>query len=387
MRKFSADLVYTLEGDPIKNGIVITDDNGKILAINDEKAFLDPNIERLDGVIVPGFVNVHCHLELSHLHQKIEKGTGLIPFIKNLINQREETNEKIIEAMQKADLEMYNNGIVAVGDISNQSISANIKENSKIKYHTFIEMIGFDASKSEAVIEEAINLKKDFKTSTSITPHAPYSLSKELIKELTKYCKNEENIISIHNQEVEDENFLYRYKDGTFMEFFKEMNINVDRFKAQSKNSIQTIIPFLPDNQQILMVHNTYTSLKDVYFVKRFNRKINWCFCPNANLYIEGKLPSFEFFKNSFYPITIGTDSLASNNQLCILSEMKLLQKNIKYLPFSQLLEWATINGANFLGFDDILGTISTGKTPGLNLISNLKNGKLTENSVVRKLI
>jgi aminodeoxyfutalosine deaminase len=387
MRRFSADYIFTLEGEPIQNGIVVTDDLGKILAVTNEKALLDPNIERFDGVIVPGFVNAHCHLELSHLHQKIEKGTGLIPFIKNVIGKRQEEEEKVIDAMKKADEQMYQNGIVAVGDIANQSISASVKENSKIKYHTFIEMLGFDPTKSETVIAEALKLQTHFQNSSSITPHAPYSLSKELLKNLTKFCKKVNNPISIHNQENEEENFLYRYKDGPFMDFFKDLNINVDGFKAQSKNSLQTIIPFLPDNQQILLVHNTYTSLKDIYFTKRFNRKINWCFCPNANLYIENKLPTFEFFKHNDYPITIGTDSLASNDQLCLLSEMKVLQKNIDHLSFTQLLQWATINGAKFLGFDNDLGTIATGKTPGLNLISHVKNGKLSDKSTVKKLI
>ncbi|TKC01009.1 amidohydrolase family protein [Pedobacter cryophilus] len=387
MRRFSADYIFTLEGEPIQNGIVVTDDLGKILAVTNEKALSDPNIERFNGVIVPGFVNAHCHLELSHLHQKIEKGTGLIPFIKNVIGKRQEEEEKVINAMKKADEQMFQNGIVAVGDIANQSISASVKEKSNIKYHTFIEMLGFDPAKAEATIAQALKLQTHFQNSSSITPHAPYSLSKELLKNLTKFCKKVNNPISIHNQENEEENFLYRYKDGPFMEFFKEMNINVDGFKAQSKNSLQTLIPFLPDNQPILLVHNTYTSLKDIYFTKRFNLKINWCFCPNANLYIENKLPTFDFFKHNNYPITIGTDSLASNDQLCLLSEMKVLQKNIDYLSFTQLLQWATINGAKFLGFDNDLGTIATGKTPGLNLISHLKNGKLSDKSTVKKLI
>lgn len=387
MRRFSADFIYTLEDGVIENGIVVTDDYGKILAVTDEKALLDPNIERFKGVIVPGFVNAHCHLELSHLHKKISKGTGLIPFIKEVIKKRGADEEVILEAMKKADEEMYQEGIVAVGDIANQTISASIKEQSKIKYHTFIEMIGFDAAKSSQVIDDANALKSAFRTPSSITPHAPYSLSKELLKKLTKYCKKTENKISIHNQENDDENFLYRYKDGPFMDFFKEMNIDTDRFKAQSKNSIQTIIPFLPENQHILLVHNTYTSLKDIYFTKRFNRKISWCFCPSANLYIENKLPTFEFFKHTDYPITIGTDSLASNQKLSILQEMKLIQKEMEDISLEELLKWATINGAKFLGFDKELGSIANGKTPGLNLITNVKKGKLTDKSTVQKLI
>nr|MBC7611796.1 amidohydrolase family protein [Pseudopedobacter sp.] len=387
MRRFSADYIYTLDGAAIENGIVVTDDNGKILAVTDEKALLDPNIERFEGIIVPGFVNTHCHLELSHLHKKITKGKGLIPFVKEVISKRGEKEEVVIEAMKKADEEMLNNGIVAVGDISNKTISAEIKNSSKIKYHTFLEMLAFDSSKSSEAIENAVNLKQAFKTPTSITPHAPYSLSKELLKDLAKYCKRGDNKISIHNQENDEENNLYRYKEGPFMDFFKDLKIDTDRFKAQSKNSIQTMIPFLPDNQNILLVHNTYTSLKDIYFTKRFNRKLHWCFCPNSNLYIENRFPTFEFFKYTNYPITLGTDSLASNQKLCILTEMKLIQKNFEDVSFEELLKWATINGAKFLGFQNELGSIVNGKTPGLNLITNIKYGRLTEKSAVRKLI
>jgi cytosine/adenosine deaminase-related metal-dependent hydrolase len=387
MRRFSADYVYTLDGDPIANGIVVTDDSGKILAITDDKALLDTNIERHKGVIVPGFINSHCHLELSHLQNKLEKGTGLISFVKQVIGQRAATDHQVLEAMKNADEAMLKNGIVAVGDISNQAISADIKSISKIKYHTFIEMLGFDPAKATEVINQAIQTKEKFSTSSSITPHAPYSLSKELLKQLIKYCKNTVNTISIHNHESEDENFYYRYKDGAFAQFFKDLNIDTSGFKAQSKNSLQTITPFLPVQQNILLVHNTYSSLKDVYFTKRLNLKFHWCFCPNANLFIENKLPTFEFFKNTPFPITIGTDSLASNDSLCILSEMKVIQKHYQAISFEELLKWATINGAKFLGFDHDLGSISLGKTPGLNLITSLKNGKLSEKSEVSKLI
>ncbi|MEO5910597.1 MAG: amidohydrolase family protein [Pelobium sp.] len=387
MRRFSADYIYTLEKEPIENGIIVTDDNGKILAVTDEKALLDPDIERFEGIIVPGFVNAHCHLELSHLHKKIPKGTGLIPFVKNVILNRAENDGIIVEAMKMADEEMCKNGIVAVGDISNSSISSPIKDTSKIKYHTFVEMLGLEASKATTIFEDALLLKDKFNGPSSITPHAPYSVSKKLIKDLAKYCKNQKNIITIHSQESDDENFLYRFKDGAFMEFYKEMNINTDSFTAQSKNSLQSLLPFMPEKPNTLLVHNTYTTLKDIYFTKRFSRNLYWCFCPNANLYIEKRLPSFEFFKHSEYPITIGTDSLASNQKLCILSEMKVLQKNSKDLNLENLLKWATINGARFLNFDDDLGSIAIGKTPGLNLISNVKNQKLTDKSAVTRLI
>ena len=388
MRRFSADYIYTLDGAPIENGVVVTDDNGKILAITDEGYALDPNIERFKGVIVPGFVNSHCHLELSYLLDKIPQKTGLIPFIKNVIKARTEDREIVLEAMKKADEQMWQNGIVAVGDISNQSISAAFKENSKIKYHTFIEMLGFEQSKADTIFENALILKEDFSgTANSLTVHAPYSFSKALFKKLKTYCKDKENSISIHMQESEDENSLYLYKQGAFLDFYKEFNINTHDFKASVRNTFKTIVPNLPKKQNVLLVHNSYTNLKDIYFGNRFNFQIHWCFCPNANIYIEDKTPIFENFLLSNFPITIGTDSLASNQQLCILSEMKVIKDKTKNVDLQTLLNWACLNGANFLGIENDYGSLAIGKKPGLNLLQNLTENNIDQNTTIKKLI
>jgi cytosine/adenosine deaminase-related metal-dependent hydrolase len=290
--------------------------------------------------------------------------------------------------MKKADEQMWQNGIVAVGDISNQAISATVKENSKIKYHTFIEMLGFEQSKANDIFENALILKEVFSgTAHSLTVHAPYSFSKDLFKKLKIYCKNKENKISIHMQESEDENSLYGYKQGAFLDFYKEFNINTDDFKASVRNTFKTIIPNLPKKQDVLLVHNTYTNLKDIYFGNRFNLQIHWCFCPNANIYIEGKNPIFENFLLSNFPITIGTDSLASNQQLCILSEMKVIKDKTKNIDLQTLLNWACLNGANFLGIDKEYGSLAIGKKPGLNLLQNLTNNNINQSTTVKKLI
>ncbi len=387
MRRFSADVIYTLEGEPIRNGLVVTDDYGKILSISDEKALFDRSIERHRGIIVPGFINTHCHLELSHLKGKINKKTGLINFVKEVIGKRAAPEEEIIEAMKIADESMWNNGIVAVGDIANQGISADIKSQSKIRYHTFVEMLGLDATKAKQIIEAADVLKKSFHTPASLTVHAPYSVSKELVKQLKTYSKYQDNIVSIHNQECAAEEPLYKTRSGPFLQFYKDLNICTDTFVSQSRGPLQALLPFMPKNQHVLLVHNTYVSLKDVFFTKRFEKQVFWCFCPNANLYIEDRLPTFPFFKYTEFPITIGTDSLASNDYLSILEEMKVIQKNIPDLSLNNLLKWACINGAKFLGYERDLGSLAVGKTPGLNLLTDLDNGQIGEDTKIKKLI
>jgi cytosine/adenosine deaminase-related metal-dependent hydrolase len=114
--------------------------------------------------------------------------------------------------------------------------------------------------------------------------------------------------------------------------------------------------------------------------------QVFWATCPNANLYIENRLPEYRRFTEARAQVCIGTDSLTSNWQLNILEEMKTILRYQSYLDFETVLQWATINGAKALGFDNELGSIEAGKTPGLVWIQNMENNKLTDKSIAVKL-
>lgn len=389
MKSFKADYVFPVHADPIKNGIVTVDDSGKIISVTaHQPEGNQPPPQQLSGIICPGFVNTHCHLELSHMKDKIATKTGLVNFIKDILKHREADTQLIADSATQADTEMYENGIVAVGDIANTNATIKIKANSKIHYHTFIELLGFLPGKAEELFNNGLKLLDEFKPqSCSITPHAPYSVSKELFRLIKKYCEDHKNLLSIHNQECDDENKFFRYKLGKFIELYEYFGMDITHFKPQARNSMQSIVPLLTNKQDILMVHNTCTNLKDIYFLKRFDRKITWCFCPNANLYIENRLPKINLFVDQGFNITLGTDSMASNHGLSILGEMQTIQHKFKTISTAKLIEWGTINGAKFLGIDADKGTLEPGKTPGLNLITGLDDMQLTPESKVRRLI
>ena len=390
MKSFTADYVFPVCADPIKNGVVTVDDLGKIISVTDSHATHAGNVhlEHFKGIICPGFVNTHCHLELSHLKDKLVSGRGLINFIKDIQAVRTADKSVILKAAEKADAEMYENGIVAVGDISNSNASISIKAKSKIYYHTFVEAFSFLPEKAQETFDKSLSLLKEFKPqSCSVTPHAPYSVSKELFKLIKKYSDNNTNLLSIHNQESEDENKFYRYRLGGFIEMYEHFGIDISFFKSQARNSLQSILPLLTNKQDILFVHNTCTNLKDIYFIKRFDRKVHFCFCPGANLYIEKRLPKIDLFVDQGFNLTLGTDSLASNTKLCILNEMRLIQQKFPTVSTEKLIEWGTLNGAKFLGISDEKGTIEEGKTPGLNLITGLDNLKITSDTKVKRLV
>jgi len=383
----SADWVYPVNSAPIKNGVLEITNDGKIIQVltaERAKAKEVENIKYFDGVLVPGFINTHCHLELSHLRGLIAEHTGLPNFIKQILAQRQQPEEEIISAMQKADEEMYNNGIVAVGDISNLLLSKSIKLSSKIYYHTFVEVFGFNRP-SEPIIVAGLQLKKDFAPlKASVVPHAPYSVSSTLFNEIKKVTQSDD-ILSIHNQETLGENELFETGTGAFADFFAELGIAQSDAHNQNRNSLNYHLPQLAKNVNTLLVHNTFSSKADVAFAKAEHQKLYWCLCPNANLYIENNLPDVALLKDENVKITIGTDSLASNHELNILSEMRTLQEQ-KAIAFDDLIKWATFNGAEFLKIDDQFGSFEVGKKPGILNICNVKNGKITKDSTIKRL-
>lgn len=387
LKYLAADWIFPVNDLPIKNGAIAVDHDGEIKEIftADEVEKLDVIVEKFIGAIVPGFINTHCHLELSHMLAQIPQHTGLAAFVQQIISSRQADVEKIDMAMRNADKQMFENGIVAVGDISNQIASKEIKQRSKIYYHTFVEAMGFNPQRANVIMEYATGIKNEFTPlAASVVPHAPYSVSPQLFALINEAAEKEDALISIHNQETTNENDFFQDKSGGFLALYKFLGLDIDFFKPTGKTSLQSWLPFIK-KQKTLLVHNTVSSKADIIFAKQSHQNLYWCLCPQANLYIENLLPDVDLLIDEEVKITLGTDSLASNKQLNILSEMKTLQQH-KNVSFEKLLQWATINGAEFLGLTSLFGSIEVGKKPGLNLIQLSEDFKI-ENDQVIKLV
>lgn len=393
MRKFQADLVFIANKKVFENRIVVTDDVGKILSIDKPQSNSDTGIEKYSGILVPGFVNTHCHLELSHMKGKIATGTGLIPFISHVVKYRGIPKEDIYAAIENADQEMYDNGIVAVGDISNTLDTISCKEKSSIKYYSFVEMFDFlQELDAEKIFQQYLEIFRGQSTKNgnkkSCVPHAPYSVSKKLFALINSQNKSNKTV-SIHNQELLAENQLFENKSGEFLAFYSSFGIPLDSFSPIQNSSIHYALAHMDASQKTLFVHNTQSNIEDIKAAMAWNKQCYWATCPNANLYIENSLPNYKVFMDADAKMTIGTDSLTSNWGLSILDEIKTIRKFQSYIPFEDLLLWATLNGAEALGYDDELGSFEVGKTPGINLISNidnLSNGYI-DNAELRRLI
>lgn len=371
IKKFQADVIYPVVGDPIPNGIIAVDNNGIILEIGKESNFQRNNIKTFKGCLIPGLINTHCHIELSHMKSVIPTGTGLIPFITTVVQHRGASKTKIKNAIANAEKEMRKNGIVAVGDISNTLDSAEIKRKSSLLFHTFVEV--FDLlidSNAESSLNQYAEIYDKMPGKKSIVPHAPYSVSPTLMKILGSFKQADNVTISIHNQETLPELELFARKSGEFLSFYEKFGISLENFNPKEKSSIEYALSYLNPKYKTLFVHNTLTQDSDIKMAHNWSKKVFWATCPNANLYIENRLPNYKIFLENNAKMTIGTDSLTSNWNLSILDEMKTISKMQSYVPLDEILKWATINGAQALGFEDTIGSLEVGKSPGINLLS-----------------
>jgi aminodeoxyfutalosine deaminase len=398
MRRISADHIFTINSLPIENGIITIDDEGTILSVDEGPG--DKSVEYYKGIICPGFINTHCHLELSHLRGALSEKKGITGFITELMGMRGKFSEKEIEtAIEKAEKEMILNGIVAVGDISNTNSTFKQKAKRNLHYHTFIEIYSMDPEKAKEIFMKGIDLEEQLQQfsrannelSSSIVPHAPYTMSLPLLNLINDHAFKNKNILTIHNQESEAESELFISGSGQMYETFKKMGINTDLFRKTGENSLRSTLPYLNKAERILLVHNTFTTSEDIKWAASKHSGLKttdlfWCTCPNANLFIENRLPDYKLLIENNTKVTVGTDSLASNWSLSIIDEIKTISKYNPHIPLQDLLKWATKNGAEFLGRNQ-LGTIEKGKRPGLNLLTDVENLNLTNKTKIIKIV
>ena len=374
-RKISAEKIHTVSGKTLEDTVIVLDQKNKIIALDKYEEHDLSSVERYDGEIIPGLINAHCHLELSHLKGAANTGTGLLPFLNAVVSLRDYPEEQILQAIADGDREMQNGGIVAVGDICNKLDTATTKENSPIKYYSFVEMFDFmQDALTDKTFEDYMKVYQGQSDKNgnkkSCVPHAPYTVSEKLFAQLKAQSRPEQTI-SIHNQETPHEDALFNSKTGGFLDFYKGFNFSLDHFDATKKNSIFYAMENMNPEAKTLFVHNTLTSKADIEAAHKWSNKVYWATCANANLYIENRLPDYQRFLDTNAKMTIGTDSLTSNWKLSVLDEMKTILKYKSYLNFETVLQWATLNGAEALGYEDQLGSIEVGKTPGINLIKN----------------
>jgi len=356
MRWLTADIVF--DGYQFHEDYYIqVDEVGRILQINKKKP--KQSVDKYQGLLMPGMVNAHCHLELSHTKGSIDEKIGLSSFLQEVSERLPQDNniDYLTAAMKKADAEMLANGIVAVGDICNTLTSIQTKLASNIRYHNFVECISVRATDVKNRFLKYTQVYDSFLENfdASLGLHTPYTCHENLYKLVNQHS----DFITIHNQESQAENLLFNRELGSFDKFYEHFGLDKNEIVQShtASSSFENSQRLLGTDKKKLFVHNTFTTAGDL----KFADKNTWfCFCPKANVYIEDQLPDITLFHDFQDQIVLGTDSLASNDSLNILSEVKTIQDNFPSISLSKILQWATSNGAKLFGQERELGSLDS---------------------------
>ena len=393
IKKVTARFVYTLDStEPIINGYVEYDDaDGTILGVGSCAEGEDVQ----EGALVPGFVNGHCHVELSHLYKKFRKGTGMAGFIDQINELRDWAgNDVKARLVQEWMDKMWADGVSAMADISNDESSFEVKKAHKMYTRTFLEVFGSEPQMCEEVMAGVrdLNAKADeVGIDAAPTPHSCYTMSPQLLS-ASAGAGLERGFISYHSQESQEEEDLLLTGTGAMYENRKRSGMSTPPVTGES--SLKYFIDRLADakpapyDEHILLVHNVCLAQSDIDAAKKVMKNVYWTVCPLSNIFIHNALPPIPLMIENDLTVMVGTDSLSSNDDLDMVKELYCLHENFPQVAMTQLLQWACHNGAKFLKKDDVLGTLTVGKKPGLVLISNVdKDGNLTGESRSHRVI
>ncbi len=373
-RKFQAEKIF--DGKSYLDGqhVLVTTTAGIIENIIPGSEAGD-DVQQLPGILAPGFINCHCHLELSHMKGLIPEKTGLVDFVFKVVTERHHPEEEILQAIADAEDEMLGNGIVAVGDICNNTLTLPRKQNRRLHYYNFIEASGWLPAVSELRSERAKQLYEQFESindhrspgNVSIVPHAPYSVSGKLWEAIRPYFANK--VVCIHNQETAFEDAFFLEGTGDFTRMYQMMKIDNSHHQPTQRSSLRSYFDQLITAKNIILVHNTFIKEEDIRYAAqlvRSNGQLFFCLCINANQYIEQAMPPVDLLRSNHCNIVLGSDSLASNWSLSILDEIKTIRRHFPGIPLEEILVWATSNGAKALGMESMLGSFEKGKNPGV---------------------
>ncbi len=391
MKRFAAQYIITCSGPPLNRAVITAEDDGTIINVDQTGGDLKElaSTEFYNGIIIPGFVNCHCHLELSHLRGSTSKSKGLGTFIQEIRTKRAENQNTVISAALSGDRMMYNEGIVLCADICNTPDTFSIKKRSKIRYINLLEVFGIDPDKAAKRFGEILKVAEvagEMDLPFSIVPHSAYSMSITLLN-LLKNESSDNYVTSVHFMETDEEQMFLHDHSGPLSLSYERGGLMPHRLETAECHA-EIVLNYITRSGSLILVHNTFADRNTIRRVKERDG-LFWCLCPNSNNYISGTFPPLKLLLEERCEIVMGTDSLASNTGLSILEELKTVQENSPGIPINDLVVWATLNGARALGEQHRFGSIEAGKKPGLLLIENvdLQKLKLLPESFVTRLI
>jgi len=360
--------LVTMTGEEFHNGELFVED-GNVTAIQNgfSNSFDGRTLDWKDHLVLPGFVNAHCHLALSALHSKIPKVDAFTDWIVNVVveNAALSWSERVDAMHQQAGV-LLQSGVTTLADYA--SHPEMLVEYAALPFRQilFLEVLGFQekdadtvAGKVRGLLEEHAGSGKNFKL--GVAPHAPYSVSPALFKKLKDLAKHFSCPLSCHVAEVPEENEFLKTGGGDLSTLLKQRGVYDEGWTPPGKAAI----PYLADLgvlDSMVAVHLNEAG-PDLNLLVEYG--VSAIFCPGSTRWFDrNRWMPVQQLLDVGVPVGLGTDSLASNNSLNFLDEIRLAEEMLPDVTRIQILEMATREGARALNFE--AGTVEAGRPADL---------------------
>lgn len=370
-----AKIIITNDREPIVNGALLLNDS-QIIEVGKKEDFgnLKPDLEVIDhgeSLICPGLINLHCHLLYSKADQ-IDGSNGLFPWIKSLIDKTSKWTEKdYINSINYGIDRALSSGTTYIVENTPSHLSASELSKSNLKSMIGIEIFGSEELDAKKIFLEAqenlSTLERQFKNiDFTFSPHAPYDVSVQLWKELILWSQKYKKPLLTHLEESPEERLWWEEKSGLAINLWKKINKLEPKLKYWKKynSGIDFLYKNKLLNENFIATHLSQASKEDLKKLNEHNVKL--VHCPRSNFYLNNGTANLQFWNKMSFLWGIGTDSIASNNNIDLLEEIKFAinQQNIVYnykLSAKDAFKSITSNAARVISKDSELGQIKKG--------------------------
>ena len=367
MTAYRAAWVCPIDQPPIRDGAVRVS-NGRIAAVGPgEFKHDDVLVDMGDAVLMPGLINAHTHLELSWLRGRVPPANRFTDWVKTLFALRRGTEQavtpEIVAPIHDAITELQWTGTVAVGDVTNSLAAVAPMAQHGVKGVVFYELLGF--KERDAALIAASREKREAAARhgvrVTLAAHAPYSTSVELFKAIREAVTASPcPLMTVHLGESPEEVELLATGGGPWRGMLETIGVWRDDWVVPRCGPVEFLDRHGVIDAATLVVHGVQFDAAALARLKALGATL--VTCPRSNRWVGVGYPPVERFYQSGVPVAVGTDSLASVEDLNLFSELKTIRYLAPAVPARKILESATIVGARALGLDAELGTLTPGK-------------------------
>jgi aminodeoxyfutalosine deaminase len=368
---YRARWILPIAAPPIRDGWIVTGD-GTVLGVGggDAPRAWDASSIHVtdlgDVVVLPGLVNAHTHLELSWMRARVPPGESMPEWVSRLMALRRTVSAEPPEPITEAVHDVRAAGTSLVGDVTNTLAAYDVLADSDLGGAVFRELLGFSAANPEQVVADAQAqldaLMPIGWLRPSVVPHAPYSVSPALFQAIAAAAGA--RAISIHLGESAEEIKFLRDGTGAWRDLLTRLGVWTEAWTAPACGPVEYLDRFGLVTSRLLAVHGTHLAQHEV--ARLADAGATLVTCPRSNRWTGAGTPPIEQFYSSGVRVAIGTDSLASVEDLNLFAELACVRRVAPHVPAARILESATIHGATALGFGSEFGTIAPGRRADL---------------------